>query len=205
MSVTASRQLVEELCAQHDIPLLVLHDFDKSGFSIAGTLQRDTRRYTFQRHFKVHDLGLRLEDIDGLETEEVTAHGSDDAVADNLRKNGATEEEIDFLLSERVELNAFASDELVEFIERKLDGLKIRKVVPDEQTLREACQRARAIRRVNDQLKAIIDKATEDAKTMTMGSDLAEQVLLILDEDPSISWDAAVARIVEDPGGAISK
>ena len=126
-------------------------------------------------------------------------------MADNLRKNGATAEEIDFLLSERVELNAFASDELVEFIERKLDGLKIRKVVPDEQTLREACQRARAIRRVNDQLKAIIDKATEDAKTMTMGSDLAEQVLLILDEDPSISWDAAVARIVEDPGGAISK
>ena len=205
MSVTASRQLVEELCARHDIPLLLLHDFDKSGFSIAGTLQRDTRRYTFQRNFKVHDLGLRLEDIDGLETEEVTHTGSDDAVADNLRKNGATEEEIDFLLSERVELNAFASDELVEFIERKLDGLKIRKVVPDEQTLREACQRARAIRRVNDQLKAIIDKATEDAKTMTMGSDLAEQVLLILDEDPSISWDAAVARIVEDPGGAISK
>jgi hypothetical protein len=126
-------------------------------------------------------------------------------VADNLRKNGATAEEIDFLLSERVELNAFASDELVEFIERKLNGLNIRKVVPDEETLREACQRARAIRLVNDQLKAIIDKATEDAKTMTMGSDLAEQVLLILDEDPSISWDAAVARIVEDPGGAISK
>ena len=73
MSVTASRQLVEELCARHDIPLLLLHDFDKSGFSIAGTLKRDTRRYTFQRNFKVHDLGLRLEDIDGLETEEVTA------------------------------------------------------------------------------------------------------------------------------------
>ena len=30
MSVTASRQLVEELCARHDIPLLLLHDFDKS-------------------------------------------------------------------------------------------------------------------------------------------------------------------------------
>jgi len=164
MSVTASRQLVEELCARHDIPLLLLHDFDKSGFSIAGTLKRDTRRYSFQRNFKVHDLGLRLEDIDGLETEEVTHTGSDDAVADNLRKNGATAEEIDFLLSERVELNAFASDELVEFIERKLDGLNIRKVVPDEETLREACQRARAIRLVNDQLKAIRqgDRGRED-------------------------------------------
>ena len=49
--------------------------------------------------------------------------------------------------------------------------------------------------------KDLAEKATEDAKTMTMGSDLAEQVLLILDEDPSISWDAAVARIVEAPGG----
>ena len=49
MSVTASRRLVEELCGRHGIPLLLLHDFDKSGFSIAGTLQRDTRRYTFQR------------------------------------------------------------------------------------------------------------------------------------------------------------
>ena len=38
MSVTASRRLVEELCGQHGIPLLLLHDFDKSGFSIAGTL-----------------------------------------------------------------------------------------------------------------------------------------------------------------------
>ena len=135
----------------------------------------------------------------------MTHTGSDDAVAANLRKNGATAEEIDFLLSERVELNAFASDELVEFIERKLDGLNIRKVVPDEETLREACQRARATRLVNDQLKAIIDKATEDAKTMTMGADLAEQVRLILDDDRALSWDAAVARIVEAPGGAISK
>jgi len=45
VSVTAARYLVDELCGQYDIPLLVLHDFDKSGFTILGTLQRDTRRY----------------------------------------------------------------------------------------------------------------------------------------------------------------
>ena len=38
---------------------------------------------------------------------------------------------------------------------------------------------------MNDQLKAIIEKATEDAKSRTMGSNLAEQVRLLLDEDPS--------------------
>jgi hypothetical protein len=31
MSVTAARELVQELCATHGIPLLVLHDFDISG------------------------------------------------------------------------------------------------------------------------------------------------------------------------------
>jgi hypothetical protein len=45
LSVTASRLLVDRLCATHKVPLLVLHDFDKSGFSILGTLRRDTRRY----------------------------------------------------------------------------------------------------------------------------------------------------------------
>jgi hypothetical protein len=30
MSVTASRELVEELCAAHAVPLLILHDFDKA-------------------------------------------------------------------------------------------------------------------------------------------------------------------------------
>ena len=38
MSVTACRMLVEELCGRQGLPLFVLHDFDKSGFSIQQTL-----------------------------------------------------------------------------------------------------------------------------------------------------------------------
>jgi hypothetical protein len=63
LSVTASRMLVDRLCAAHDVPLLVLHDFDKSGFSILGTLRRDTRRYAFRNRIDVVDLGLRLEEM----------------------------------------------------------------------------------------------------------------------------------------------
>jgi hypothetical protein len=55
MSVTAARLLADEMCSEHDIPLLLLHDFDKAGFSIAGTLQRDTRRYEFQNDIKGRD------------------------------------------------------------------------------------------------------------------------------------------------------
>ena len=49
------------MCYDHDIPLLLLHDFDKSGFAIAGTLQRDTRRYEFQNAITTIDLGLSLD------------------------------------------------------------------------------------------------------------------------------------------------
>ena len=98
------------------MPLLVLHDFDKSGFSIVGTLRRCTRRYRFGHGHasRVIDLGLRLEDVDGLETEDVCIARNRDKAPRNLRENGATEAEIEFLLEQRVELNAFASDELVE-------------------------------------------------------------------------------------------
>ena len=119
-------------------------------------------------------------------------------MAANLRENGATEEEIEFLLSERVELNAFASDELVAFIEGKLEDLGITKVIPDEATLREAYRRARATRLVNDQLEDIVETATEDARTMPIGSNLAERIRRILDEDRILAWDAAIARVEED-------
>jgi hypothetical protein len=46
-----------------DRPLLALHEFDKAGFSILGTLGRDTRRFTFSNLTNVIALGLWLTDI----------------------------------------------------------------------------------------------------------------------------------------------
>ena len=76
LSNTAARQLIDEMCGGHEIPLLVLHDFDKAGFSILGTLQRDTRRYSFMNDIEVIDLGLRLEDIEGLQREDAFDKGT---------------------------------------------------------------------------------------------------------------------------------
>ena len=73
VSVTAARQLVDEVCGGTGIPLLVLHDFDIAGFMIFGTLGRDTRRYAFANGVNPIDLGLRLEDIAGLEQEPAAA------------------------------------------------------------------------------------------------------------------------------------
>jgi Flp pilus assembly secretin CpaC len=49
---------------------------------------------------------------------------------DQLRRNGATDDEIEVLLTERVELNAMSSAQLVEFIEDKLAEHGIQKVFP---------------------------------------------------------------------------
>jgi hypothetical protein len=73
MSVTAARELIDELFGRFvGLRFFVLHDFDKSGFSIAGTLKRDTRRYAFKNLCEddVVDLGLRMGDIEGLQDEE---------------------------------------------------------------------------------------------------------------------------------------
>lgn len=147
LSVTASRLLADEFCHDHEIPLLVLRDFDKSGFSIAGTLRRDTCRYAFKNRIEVIDLGLRLDDVVGcgLQAESVRYGKSDPRP--NLWENGATKEEREFLcgarglggyVGQRVELNAFASRPLVEWVEGKLDRHGVRKVVPDDATLERA-------------------------------------------------------------------
>ena len=81
--------------AETIIPLLVLHDFDVAGFMIFGTLQRDTRRYQFSNAIELIDLGLRLEDIDGLERNLPRRPRPTLRSAATIGQNGATPEEID--------------------------------------------------------------------------------------------------------------
>ena len=140
MSVTASRLLVDRMCGEHRIPLLVLHDFDKSGFSILGSLRRSNDRYRFTNKIKVIDLGLRLEDVqqNELESESVTVNGNR-KFRENLARNGATQEEIAFLAGgQRVELNAMTAAQLVAWIEEKLAEHSIKKVIPGSKVLAQA-------------------------------------------------------------------
>ena len=148
VSVTAARRLIDDICGDNDLPLFVLHDFDVAGFLILGTLQRDTRRYQFSNAIEVVDLGLRLDDIAGLEREPAAATKTSEAILRaQLAENGATDAEIDILLNERVELNAMTSDALIAMIERKLKAYGLKKVVPDDDLLGEAY---RAFHRSNE-------------------------------------------------------
>jgi hypothetical protein len=197
VSVTAARHLVDSVCARHDIPLLVLHDFDVAGFMILGTLQRDTRRYAFENSFSVIDLGLRLADIEGLETEPAAQSKTCEAKLRNqLRNNGATPEEIDLLLTERVEINAMGSAELVEFIERKLEENGIKKVVPDRDLLeRTYCEFDRGIR-----LKKVFAEAEKKLGTSSptkVPKNLAKKVREVLAEHDELRWDDAVQLVLD--------
>jgi Topoisomerase 6 subunit A/Spo11, Toprim domain len=207
LSVTAARRLVDRVCGEQQIPLLVLHDFDKSGFSIVGTFRRDTRRYAFQNKLEVIDLGLRLADVEANELQsEGVAYGKSNPRG-NLRTNGATKEEIAFLcqpegfgnyVGQRVELNAFGSAELVAWIEKKLRQCRVGKVIPQPETLKNAYRRAVEISLVNKALPGVQEKAREEAERMKLSPSLslARQVQKKLSEAPRLSWDAAVTELV---------
>jgi hypothetical protein len=198
VSVTAARLLVDTMCARHKIPLLVLHDFDVAGFTIVGTLLRDTRRYEFRNSIQIIDLGLRLADVDGLESEPAAdTKTGEDKLREQLRNNGATNEEIEFLLEDRVELNAMGSDDLVEFIEDKLEENGIKKVVPDRKLLEDTYRELHCgiiLEKLMEGAEKKLGK-TADAK---VPKDLEKKVRGVLSENDDLRWDDAVQVVLDN-------
>jgi len=142
MSVTAARMLLDKLCHRGLRLILVLHDFDVSGFSIFGTLGKSNRRYEFTNDVPVVDIGLRLDDVEarGLESEPVDVSGWRKR-QQTLKRHGATPDEIAFLKDRRVELNAMTSWQLLDFVERKLKEHGVDKLVPDDTILERHARR----------------------------------------------------------------
>ncbi len=196
MSNTASRELIDVLCGE--IPLFVLHDFDKAGFSIVGTLQRNTRRYSFADTPHVIDLGLRLGDIEGLEVESAYDRASEWAIKANLRTNGATDEEINVLLHQRVELNAFTSDKLVEWIETKLKEHGVEKIIPDDDLLEDAWRRGFEHAVLEASIDDLLKEAASQAGEAKAPGSLRDTIVEKLNESPESSWDEIVFGLAQD-------
>src|SRR5262249_16333918 len=106
----------------------------------------------------------------------------------------ATQAEIDFLLYNRVELNAMTSDQLVAFVERKLTAHGVKKVVPEKEHLAEAYRlfdRGRHIEIiVEEELKKLADKE------IVVPDDIEHSVREILADDPAIRWVDAIRHLV---------
>lgn len=200
-SVVAARRLVDELSGISNIPVLVLHDFDKFGFSIAQTLTSvslaaelaDRVRYEFINDINSIDLGLRLADVKtwGLESESVEFHGT--FGPDSL----ATKEEQAFLRAgQRVELNAFTSENLIAWIEGKLNEHGIKKVVPDDATLEQAYRRAIETQVINSRREEFQEEAQEIAEEAKVPKTLAKMVRAKMKASPALPWDSILAEIV---------
>jgi hypothetical protein len=198
VSVTAARQLIDNICGDHDIPLFTLHDFDLAGFLILGTLQRDTRRYQFSSTVKVIDLGLRLADIAGLEREPAAATKvSTDIRRGQLAENGATDAEIAILLGDRVELNAMPSDALIAMIERKLKAHGLRKVIPDDDLLGKTYRAFHHSQELRKKFKKLEAEFATAHTGIEVPGNLQEQVSAVLDEHRYLRWDDAIQIVLD--------
>jgi hypothetical protein len=204
MSVAAARELIERL-SEHGVTILVLRDFDKSGFSIVHTLRTDTRRYQFKTKPKVIDLGLRLGDVKelDLQSEYVTYNCKVDP-RENLRASGATKKECAFLVrggsdgtgwyGERVELNALGSARLVEWLEVKLQSAGVEKLIPSDDALEKAYQRAVMVVKLQ---KMIREALAEGPGEVVIPSNLASRIQGTI-KCTSLSWDEAVFEMASD-------
>jgi hypothetical protein len=206
MSVTAARRLIDDL-SQRGVTILVLRDFDRSGFSIVHTMHTDSRRYKYRSRPKIIDLGLRLQDVRALRlpSEPVEYRNAKKDPRIRLRECGATPAECKFLVDDRgtgawqgrrVELNALTSPRWVAFVERKLVRAGVRKLVPSDEVLASAYARAYRIARV----QAALDEAVaeqSDAEVPDVPPDLSERVRIAIEKTPE-PWDEALWQIVRE-------
>jgi hypothetical protein len=204
MSVTAARMLLDRLSKRGVKRILVLHDFDVSGFSIFGTLGRSGRRYRFTNDVPLIDLGLRLDQVEemGLESEPVAIKDDWAKRTVTLKRHGATAAEISFLRNRRVELNALTSRQLVDFIEKQLALHNVQKVIPSNGVLARHARHLieqELAREAFDELRA---KFTKQARDAVLPEDLRAQVQAELAAHPEGSWDGALAAVVSRSSGS---
>jgi hypothetical protein len=194
MSVTAARAMLDELSqSPHLKKVLVAHDFDAYGFSIFGTLGSSGRRYKFKNEVPIIDIGFRWDDIQGIDPEPYEVEDWDKRVQ-TLRRHGATEQEIAFLQTRRVELNAMTAPEFVAFLEAKL-VIHAQKVVPAKAVIEEHARRIWEQQEAEARCKTILETIHAEAANVTLPGDLVGQVIKRLKEEPALCWDLAVAAI----------
>jgi hypothetical protein len=208
MSTTAARMLLDSLVDRGVQKVLVLHDFDVSGFSIFGTLATDGRRYCFSNDIPIFDLGLRLVDIEamGLQSEPVVFEtlNTKRKKAETLHRHGATAEEVSFLMGtelstrgNRVELNAMTSRQFIDFLDQKFKEHEVEKVIPDDAVMIRHARRVLEGMLAEKALEESRERIAKEAAEKKLPDELRQLVEQKIRRYPALSWDFAVANIVE--------
>jgi hypothetical protein len=198
MSVGAARLLLDRLARRGVERVFVLHDFDLAGFSILGTLGTSSRVHRFYHKIPITDIGLRGDDIGGLEAEPYHTAKNWVKVSATLRRHGATPEEIAFLQrGNRVELNAMASDEFVAFVERKFKLHGVKKLIPDDTVIERHARGLIEKRLTVKAVDRIRNQISKEAGEIALPEDLRTKVEAILAFRPAMPWDVAVAAVLD--------
>lgn len=209
LSTVAARRLIQEF-SRVGIRTLVLHDFDKSGLLIWHTIRSNTSRWRYSVEPLVTDLGIRLTDAQdlGLEGETVEYKVKKDPRI-QMAEMGVSEEERNFLVGrqaghklwvgKRVELNELANQQLLDLIRRKLAEAGVKKVVPDEATLRLLFTGHTRDIYVEREVARAKEEAERRAAKLGVAppADLARLVASRIDGKP-VSWRASLMQLAAE-------
>lgn len=188
ISAIAARDLNRAL----GIPCFTLHDLDKNGFVMSAGFPFAT------------DLGIRLSDVEELGLDpEPQRHKNPQKTFWNLRDNGATREEAQFISDgQRVELNMLTGPQFIQYVEEKLDEYGVEKVVPERDTLEVAWRRAIRVGRINAFIRGDEQVIDPNASIPSAPDDLGDRIREGFEEDDTQSWDEVLWDLAEEDGEA---
>lgn len=164
------------------LPVCVLHDYDINGILIKETLTKPTKRLdtSINPHI-LKDVGLTYSVVNDLmqsrdlTPEPVSLSKQDLAKLEGMfDRDEISDEEYDFLMNGRVELNALTPLELLQWLETRLEDLDLWKTVPGQHELDET---------MKDQMKSELD----DTKTS-----LVDELRKSVEDELGLTkiWDA---------------
>ena len=137
------------------------------------------------------DIGLRLADVNhlGLDAEPVPTPEDDtwEKRQETLWSHGATKDEISFLYSRRVELNALPAADFIRFIERKLTDHGLRKVIPaDDAVLERHARYVIEQELLGKKLEKMRGQIEADAAAVKLPDNLRKRVEKLLQRQPDL-------------------
>jgi hypothetical protein len=97
---------------------------------------------------------------------------------------------------QRVELNAFTSPRIIEFVEHKFEQEGVSKLIPDTESLKCAFRRAWITGRIQEALDQAAAKNADD-ETPAMPPGLSSKISEAI-QGTAKSWDDALSQIVRD-------
>lgn len=90
------------------------------------------------------------------------------------------------------------SDQFIAFIERKFDEHDVAKIIPEDAILQQHALRMLERQMVLRELDKLLPAIRKRVAEAPLPEDLRGRVEDLLEEQPELPWDAAVAEIVAD-------